>query len=393
MGEFSDDAFHRKPWRVNWFIPELEHRKYPKAFREDEDYAEDVSLFFGDVHKHTNLSPCARVDPYNQSPADSYAHARDVAGTDFLAICDHAERITETQWRECMALAKGTTVPGKFVAWPAVEWATPLYGHRNIYFRSYDAPLLSGRDIPSPPRLWEHIRQNGLRALTIPHHAARELAADMTRTDGELEPAYEIFSGWGNEEYWGAPLQDTDRSFTRNFAVDTLLRGFHMGFVGGGDGHPAPPADSGITGIYAKDLTLESLWDALAQRRTIATTGAKIKVDFHINGFPIGSIIRFNQHQVNTLFPLDIGVTVQGTDTLEKVEIVENGVTVHTKTKPRARLDQMAYRWARPSGPTNGVKRIGSANNVSRFIYVRVTQRDGHMAWTSPIWLDFWYDE
>ena len=47
----------------------------------------------------------------------------------------------------------------------------------------------------------------------------------------------------------------------------------------------------------------------------------------------------------------------------------------------------MAYRWFRPSGPTDGVKTIGSGNNVSRFIYVRVTQRDGHMAWTSPIWL------
>jgi len=247
--------------------------------------------------------------------------------------------------------------------------------------------------VTTPPALWNHIRQHQLPALTIPHHAARELAADLTRTDDELEPAYEIYSGWGNEEYYGAPMQDTDRSFTRNFAVDTLLRGFRMGFVVGGDGHPAPPADSGITGIYAKDLTLPSLWEALRQRRTIATTGAKIRVDCHVNGFPIGSTIRFNQHQVNELFPLRIGVAVQGTAPIESVEIIENGVTVHTKTKPRARLDQMAYQWFRPSGPTDGVKRIGSSANVSRFIYVRVTQRDGHMAWTSPIWLDFYYDE
>jgi hypothetical protein len=333
------------------------------------------------------------VHPYNQTPAESYAYARDVANCDFLAICDHAERITEEQWRECMALAEATTEPGRFVAWPSVEWATGLYGHRNIYFRHYDVPLLSGRELKTPPALWSHIREHNLPALTIPHHPARELAADLTRTDDELEPAYEIFSGWGNEEYYGAPLQDTDRSFTRNFAVDTLLRGFRMGFVGGGDGHPAPPADSGITGIYAKDLTLPSLWEALRQRRTIATTGAKIRVDCHVNGFPIGSVIRFNQNEVDQLFPLRIGVAVQGTDTIEKVEIVENGVTVHTKTKPRARLDQMAYQWFRASGPTDGVKRIGSKANVSRFIYVRVTQRDGHMAWTSPIWLDFYYDE
>jgi hypothetical protein len=387
------DEFYRKHWKVDWFIPELEHRKYAKAFREDSDYAEEVTLYFGDVHTHSNLSPCGNVDPYNQSPAECYSHARDVVDTDFLAICDHAEKIDEATWRECMELAESTTEPGKFIAWPAVEWATGLYGHRNIYFRGYDVPLISGKDVVSPSRLWEYIRQHRLDALTIPHHAARELSADLTRTDDELEPAYEIFSGWGNEEYYGAPLQDTDRSYTRGFAVDTLLRGHRMGFVGGGDGHPAPPADNGITGIYAKDLTLDSLWEALSARRTIATTGAKIKVDFHVNGFPIGSTIRFNQDEATSLFPLEIGVAVQGTGPIEKVEIVENGVTIHTKTKPRARLDQFAYLWSYPGGPTDGSKPIGNRCNVSRFIYVRVTQRDGHMAWTSPIWLDYQFPE
>jgi hypothetical protein len=389
----SSNPFRRRPWRVDWFIPELEHRKYHKAFREPDDYDGQVSLYWGDVHKHTNLSPCGHVEPYNQSPAESYDHARNVAQTDFLCICDHAEQITTDQWRDCLRIAQEHNQPGEFVAWPAVEWATSLYGHRNVYFADYDVPLLSGREIISPPRLWQTIRSEGLRALTIPHHAARELNADLTRTDDELEPAYEIFSGWGNEEYHGAPLQDTDRSFTRGFAVDTLLRGYHMGFVAGGDGHPAPPADSGITGIYASDLSLPSLWQALARRRTIATTGAKSKLDMHINGFPLGSVIHWGPGDVDSLFPLEIGVAVQGTAPIECVEIVENGVTIHRKTKPRARLDQMAYTWYHPGGPTDGARRIGSANNVSRFIYARVTQRDGHMAWTSPIWLEFDYPE
>ncbi len=120
MADQADDKFHRRPWRVDWFVPELEHRKYPKAFREDDDYAESVGLYFGDLHKHTNLSPCAQVHPYNQSPAQSYAHARKAAGHDFLAICDHAERLSEEQWRRCMQSASETTTPGFFVAWPSV---------------------------------------------------------------------------------------------------------------------------------------------------------------------------------------------------------------------------------------------------------------------------------
>ncbi len=394
MGNVTE-AFRRKHWRVDWFVPELDHRKYAKAFREDDDYSEDVKLFWGDPHTHTNLSPCAHVDPYNQSPAESCRHARSAAGLDFLAICDHAEHLSGEQWAQCMQTAREHNDPGRFVAWPAVEWSPQggLYGHRNIYYNDYEVPLVSGRDRISPPRLWEFLRAAPFDALTIPHHAAREATADLSRTDDDLEPAFEIFSGWGNEEYYGAPMQDTDRCMTRNFAVDCLMRGFRMGFVAGGDGHPAPPGDSGITGIYTDGLTLDGLFRGLKRRRTIATTGAKILLDFHVNGFPMGSVIPFNQHQVSSLFPLEIGVAVQGTFPIAKVEIVENGVTVFTKTKPRARLDQMAFLWRRQSGPTDGSRLIHGPNNVSRFIYVRVTQHDGHMGWTSPIWLDFYYEE
>ncbi len=387
----SDDRFHRKPWRVNWFEPELEHRKYQKAFREDEDYSEDVSLYFGDLHKHSEISPCAHVGPYNGSLAECYQYAREEAGTDFLAIADHAERMTEEQWDESMAQAREHTDPSSFVAWPAVEWARAIHGHRNIYYRDHDVPLIGSHVVPSPTELWAYLREHAIDALTIPHHSARELSCNLTVTDDGLEPAFEIYSGWGNEEYYGAPRQDTDRSFTRGFYVDTLLQGFKMGVVAGGDGHPAKPAITGLTGIYAEDLSLPSLWEALRQRRTIATTGAKIMLDFHINGFPMGSSISYTHEDVPELFPLEIGVAVQGTAVVERVEIIENGQVVHTKTKPRAAGDMFAYRWFLQSGPTDGAKVIHTLHNISRFIYVRVTQVDGNMAWSSPVWLDYVY--
>jgi len=385
----SEDRFHAKPWRVNWFDPEIEHRKYQKAFREDDDYSEEATLFWGDMHKHSELSPCSHVDPYNGSLADCYAYARDVARTDFLAIADHAERMTEQQWAESMAQARAHHRPGEFIAWPAVEWAAGLYGHRNIYYRNYEAPLIGSHVAPTPVALWAHLRESDIPALTIPHHSARELSCDLTVTDDELEPGFEIYSGWGNEEYYGAPKQDTDRCFTRGFYVDTLLRGHRMGVVAGGDGHPAKPAICGLTGIYAPELTLEALWDALRRRRTIATTGAKIMLDLHVNGFPMGSSLSFTHQDVPELFPLEIGVGVQGTAPIERVEIIENGVVVHTKTKPRAAADMFAYRWFRQSGPSDGAKTIHARHNISRFIYVRVTQVDGQIAWSSPVWLDY----
>jgi len=142
------DAFHRKPWQVDWFDPELEHRKYTKAMMEDGDYSERVNLYFGDLHKHSELSPCARVNPYNGSPAECYAYARDEAETDFLAICDHAEHMSDEQWRECMDIAEAHNAPGRFIAWPAVVGATGVYGTATSTTRPTTRRLLAGTRCP-----------------------------------------------------------------------------------------------------------------------------------------------------------------------------------------------------------------------------------------------------
>ncbi len=42
------------------------------------------TVFFGSLHSHTSLSDG------QDTPAEAYAHARDVAGLDFLAITEHS---------------------------------------------------------------------------------------------------------------------------------------------------------------------------------------------------------------------------------------------------------------------------------------------------------------
>ena len=269
-------SYRPKHWRVDWSDPELDHRKYSKAYREDDDYSEDVVLYFGDLHTHTNLSPCANVHPYNPSPEESYEYAREVARSDFLAIADHAEKLTEDQWAESMRIAREHNAPGEFVAWPAVEWATPLHGHRNIYYDRYGVPLISGQTHATPRRLWEALRQLEARALTVPHHSARELLADLTCTDDELEPAFEIYSNWGNEEYFGAPLQDTERSFTRGFAnilSDPLRRG-----VNDVCPHRVPYVDGDL--YFCEILTFDSVHVEITNSAAAGGEGSETRLGY-----------------------------------------------------------------------------------------------------------------
>ena len=60
-------------------------------------------------------------------------------------------------------------------------------------------------------------------------------------------------------------------------------------FIGSSDTHRAVPGLGGaLTGIYAKEHTPESLFEAYRQRRTIATQGLKTVIDFTVGGIFIG---------------------------------------------------------------------------------------------------------
>ncbi len=385
------NPYQTKPWRVQWADIELEHKKFQKVIREPSDYSQDISLFFGDLHIHTHMSRCAQ--PYNGTIEENYDYAQNERELDFAAVTDHGEHMTEKQWQDCMQLARNRSISGDFTAIPAVEWTSKLYGHRNIYYNDYQVPLMHSDDpeVDTPSKLWEQMRQLSTSAFTIPHHQARaEWICDVSQIDPELEPAMEIFSGWGNEEYPGAPLQATERTLTGNFAQDLLTKGHKIGFVGGGDGHPARPGTNSLTGVYADSHSLKDIFKAILHRRTYATTGAKIKLDFIMNGYPMGSVLKCNQYTIDRLFPLEFGVEIEGTANIEKVEIIENAYPVYARDKRRCRGNEISFTHFIPKVPFDGHDFINIGEcNVSRYYYLRVTQTDGDRAWSSPIWVDF----
>jgi hypothetical protein len=92
-------------------------------------------------------------------------------------------------------------------------------------------------------------------------------------------------------------------------------------------------------------------------------------IDFEINGIPYGGVVTPESQDE----PRNITVRAVGTDRLDNITIVRNGKEVH---KQGCKSDQAIMNWVDGEPPEGNC-----------YYYARILQDDGHMGWTSPVWL------
>ena len=154
--------------------------------------------------------------------------------------------------------------------------------------------------------------------------------------------------------------------------------GHCLGIIAGGDTHDSRPGNQGpepfglefpdgLTAVFATSLTREAIWDALWYRRTYGTTGARILLQFEVNGVPMGGEAPWSGQS-------EIRIEALGTAPIRLVELIRNNEVVH--------------RW-QDSGESMAVEYHDSllSSVPACTYYVRLTQEDGQMAWSSPVWL------
>ena len=357
-------------------------------------------LFWGDLHGHSGAYACGvgSIDAY-------YQFARDTAGLDFCALTDHdqlpgLEHDLSAAWPEITAAAKHYHRPLEFVTFLGFEWTSMApqrnglgYGHKNVYYLDDAGPLLScvGYRTQHPEGLWKGLK--GHAAMAIPHHpaASADFRTDWAHHNEEYERLVEVYSCWGSSECAAGnrfPIRHGGGESPGHHVVDALERGYTLGLIGGGDTHDGCPGrgwahaprsekerqrwqgiyPAGLQGVWAQELTRESLWQAMWVRRTYATTGARIVLEFGIDSAPMGSILK--------TWPggaAHFHARIEGTADIVRAEIVRNGEVVETR---RGHGRSLSFAWARTAQP-----------GMSQYFYLRVVQVDGHMAWSSPIWL------
>ncbi|HUR29493.1 MAG TPA: DUF3604 domain-containing protein, partial [Planctomycetota bacterium] len=216
-------------------------------------------------------------------------------------------------------------------------------------------------------------------ALTIPHHVGGgPIALDWTiASDPELEPVVEIVSVHGSSEAEDCPKRIAD-PVAGCFARDGLARGALLGFVGSGDTHDGHPGLArlgghygcgGLAALVCEERSAAAIHDALKSRRVYATSGARILLRFSFAGQPMGAVVSAAEvAQSGALF-----ASVVGTAPIERIDVVRGaGVAVSFEGDGQPELTI--------SGVLDGV-------GPGEWVYVRVLQTDGELAWSSPIFV------
>jgi hypothetical protein len=334
-------------------------------------------IYRGDLHRHTDISLDGMGDG---SLMDLHRYAIDAAALDFGFVGDHnMGQDNEYCWWRTQKANDLYTLPGRFLSLYGYERSVPYpNGHRNVIWvergqRTLPLPVRSNRAqmAADTGNLYAYLRRTG--GICTLHTSATDQGTNWQEHDDTLEPFVEIFQGYHTSyEAPGAPkAENPDGDVIHGpykpdgFVSHALDKGYRLGFQASSD-HISTHVSYAC--IIAEEFSRKGLVEAMRQRHSYAATD-NIVLDFRLHGRSIqGDEVRTPQPRFD--------VVVLGTGPLDRVELLKNGAMVHTERPEGA---EIRFHWEEPA-PNGGARAV-------YYYYVRVLQKDGQMAWASPIWV------
>ena len=350
--------------------------------------APPLKVYWGDLHSHSRHSWDAVGD-------EAFEYARHVSALDFYALTDHSiapdedgtpRGLSAATWEEYTRLPDVYNDPGQFVTLHAYECSMGRpFGHHNVYFRGRPGPLFYPSK-SSLAEIWAALR--GGDALTIPHHTGKFPDGIVWEPQNPLfRRNFEIYSGHGLSEAYDPehPLAFEKSLFTADskslkhpsFAQDAWKAGLRLSTSASSDDHRSHPGmpHYGLVAVRARELTRDGVFQGLFERRTYATTGARILLDFKLNRVSMGSLVAVSA-------PPRLSVRAVGTDIITAMELL--------RYAPGNEAFSVVKRWE-PSATELRAESVDEDWRAGAIYYVRVRQRNlvrglAVMAWSSPIW-------
>lgn len=324
------------------------------------------NFYFGQLHAHTLDSDGLGT------PAQAYAAAK-AAGLDFFAVTDHSHSFENDELG-----ATGTEGASLSATWEAGQAAAlaatddtfaALYGYEMTWDRIHTIGHINTFFTPG----WQSKNQEGFASLGSYCEALSTVPGSVSQFN-HPDPQWGDFGRFQSYD----PAQDAviqlievgSESGTTAYEYYGLAldAGWHLAPTNSEATHNGQFAASSVrTVVLAKELTPESLQDAMLNHRVYATEDADLKILYTMNGQIMGSVMPEGEE-----LTVDVSLSDPTDGAIGTVEVISHGgksIKTLMVSEGKAALSF-------------------SVNPGSSYYYLRVTQPDGETAVTAPIWVD-----
>jgi hypothetical protein len=337
----------------------------------------DLRIARGEFHRHSEISTDGDFDG---TILDQWRYVLDAADLDWVGCCDHDNGDgREYSWWTEQKLTDVFYSAGKFVSMFSYERSVDYpEGHRNVIFAQRGIRPLprlprSSEDhfgpAPDTQMLYAYLKQ--FKGIVASHTSATQMGTDWRDNDPTVEPLVEIYQGLRqNYETQGAPRAISEKDAIigwrpKGYVINALNKGYRLGFEASSDHFSTHIS---YTNVYVKDLTRESLLEAIHERHVYASTD-NILADVESGRHMMGD--EFSTSQLPML-----KVKLRGTSKIAKVVIVRDGKVVYSSS-PQTQEVEFSWRDNQPN------------KDKTSYYYVRAEQEDGEIVWVSPMWIKY----
>lgn len=360
-----------------------------KCFQEN-----DRNLFWGLLHGESE-----RVDS-TENIETCLRHFRDEKAFNFFATSpfESVEETSNEIWKTVSQNIAEFNEEDRFVTLPGFQYQGEpgKEGIRQILYFKDSKPLLRQKDTKysSLGKIYKTLTTKDIISIPL-FTMGKGKHFDFKDFNPDYERVVEIYNAWGSSEKVGSthPITGGIEEESAGSIVEALKKNLRFGFVAGGlddrgvfsgffesEQAQYPP---GLTGIICDKYTREAILEALMKRSCYATTGARTIVGFYIAGHPMGSELS-TANKPGLTVNRHLSGYVAGTASLKSIEIIRNGEVIHSFHPTEYHYDY----YFDDMEPLDKVTLDGNGKDPFVFYYLRVTQEDGNVAWSSPIWVD-----
>lgn len=341
-----------------------------------EKFTPDWNVYFGQLHAHTNLSDGTG------SVEEAFDYASKVENLDFFAVTDHSDSFDNADAGEIAKDGAGISADwaaGKQAAASVTnEDFVGLFGFEMTWpedkqlghISTFNTPGWQTRDqadFENVPTALEHY----YKALTtVPGSVSQFNHPDIIHGDFER---FDHYSPEYDEAISLLEIAGEDGAVDWDYYHLALDKGWHVAPTNNQNNHKGQWGDASEarTVVLAKSLTEEALYDAMKDRRVYATQDSDLTVYYTLNGAVMGSILPKSEEAEITVFLSD-----PTDEAIGNVEAVtdKGEVLAQQRVETPTKMLELSV----PSGYS--------------YYYLRVTQPDGDVAVTAPVWMDGYDD-